>query len=102
MKYKIQLKLKSSNLESLVLYQFFLKRIFNSINIKFTFFNLPSKKRKITLNKSPHVNKTAREQFQLITYKCIFQLHNFTTELSLKKIFLNKPKTTILKISKIN
>ena len=45
-------------------------------NIKFKVLSLPIKIRRITLNKSPHVNKTAREQFEIKTYKIVFKVLN--------------------------
>jgi len=41
---------------------------------------LPTKKRKFTVLKSPHVNKTAREQFQLCTYKRLLDIYSSSTK----------------------
>ena len=41
---------------------------------------LPTKKRKITVLKSPHVNKKAREQFQLCTYKRMLDIYSSSTK----------------------
>lgn len=98
---QIQLNLVSSNKESLFLYKTVLIKIFTNLNLKFTCFNLPTKKQIITLNKSPHVNKTTREQFQLEKHKVVFQVSNFISGLTLRYIFLNKPKTTTIKIKKL-
>lgn len=100
MKSQIQLNLISSNKESLLLYKIVLVQIFTKLNLKFTFFDLPSERKVITLNKSPHVNKTAREQFQLDKYKVVFQISSYINSLTLRYIFLNKPKTTTIKIKK--
>jgi ribosomal protein S10 len=64
--------------------------------------NLPNKLNRISLLRSPHVNKKAFEQFQLKTYKSIVTLktdkdskHIFNSLLGqkiLKSIFINKPK----------
>lgn len=46
------------------------KKISNELsNIRIT--RLPTKNRRFTVLKSPHVNKTAREQFELREHKCL-------------------------------
>ncbi|AFM05391.1 SSU ribosomal protein S10P [Bernardetia litoralis DSM 6794] len=37
---------------------------------------LPTKKEKFTVLSSPHVNKKARDQFQLCTYKRLIDIHS--------------------------
>lgn len=37
---------------------------------------LPTRKRIFTVLRSPHVNKKAREQFQLCTYSRLIEIHN--------------------------
>lgn len=98
---KIQLNLTSSNKESLFLYKNLLVKIFQKLNFKYTCFSLPLKTYRLTLNKSPHVNKTAREQFELKKYKISFQVLNFMENETLKYIFLNKPKTIKIQIKKL-
>lgn len=99
---KFKINLKSSNKESLFVYKMALKSFFKKLNLKYVFFDFPKKRKFITLNKSPHVNKTAREQFELITYKCTFFISNFNKNIPLKYLFLNVPKTVSLKIEKMN
>jgi len=41
---------------------------------------LPTKKKIFTVLKSPHVNKTAREQFQLCTYKRLLDIYSSTSK----------------------
>ena len=41
---------------------------------------LPTNKKKFTVLKSPHVNKTAREQFQLCTYKRLLDIYSSSTK----------------------
>lgn len=97
-----QLNIKSLNKESIILYQRFLEKIFKNFDLKYNVFNLPTTKKRITLLKSPHVNKSAREQFELKSYKCTFFFRNKITKQSTlyKYILLNKPKTVqmIIKI----
>merc|ERR1711991_579617 len=58
----LKITIKTFNLNVLNLYLFFLKKAFHKLGIKFSIFFLPIKRKRITLLKSPHVNKTAREQ----------------------------------------
>jgi small subunit ribosomal protein S10 len=95
----IQINLKSLNKESLTLYINFIKKTLKKINLNYKVFNQPNKKKKITLLKSPHVNKTAREQFELKSYKCSFFIDNII--ISYKNLYFllfNKPKTIKLAI----
>lgn len=75
----------------------------NNKKLLVNFINLPNKKNRISLLKSPHVNKKAFEQFELKTYKSIIVLKNieniFNSVLGqriLKSIFMNKPKNVKL------
>lgn len=100
MRFNLKLKIKSSNLESLLMYKLLLKKIFFKLNLEYSNVDLPKKKRRLTLNKSPHVNKTAREQFELIKYSTIFYVKAKMNSIPLKYIFLNKPNTVLLKVEK--
>ena len=93
MNIKYQLKIKSLNKGSFFLYKEFLKLILNKTNINFKIFNLPLKKKRITLLKSPHVNKSAREQFEIKYFKTILQITNEIDSNILKLLLTNKPKT---------
>ncbi|MBV33886.1 MAG: 30S ribosomal protein S10 [Rickettsiales bacterium] len=55
--------------------------------------NLPTKKKLFTVLKSPHVNKTARNQFHLITYKRLVIIQFNIIELDKIKILLNYLKS---------
>ena len=98
---KIKLILKTTKLETLLLYSSYLQKSFSLLKIKFSFVNLPKKKKLITLNKSPHVNKTAREQFILFNYSAVFFLNISNKMISLKYLLFNIPKTIFFKIEKI-
>lgn len=93
-----QIIIKSCCKYTLKTYITFLELLFNKIGQKSSTFYLPATQRKITILKSPHVNKKAKEQFQVTTYKAVisldttFSLHKFSTFL------LNKPKTISIKI----
>lgn len=41
---------------------------------------LPTNKKIFTVLKSPHVNKTAREQFKLCTYKRLLDIYSSTSK----------------------
>lgn len=41
---------------------------------------LPTEKKIYTVLRSPHVNKKAREQFQLCTYKRLLDIHSSTSK----------------------
>lgn len=41
---------------------------------------LPTEKEKITVLRSPHVNKKAREQFQLCTYKRLIDIYSTSSK----------------------
>jgi len=41
---------------------------------------LPTKKKIFTVLKAPHVNKTAREQFQLSTYKRLLDIYSSSSK----------------------
>lgn len=54
----------------------------------FKYITLPQKKKKITLLKSPHVHKKAREQFELVKQSSQVQLHLYDTETGKKHLLL--------------
>ena len=41
---------------------------------------LPTRKERFTVNRSPHVNKKSREQFQLCTYKRLVDIYSNSTK----------------------
>ena len=97
---KYQLKIKSLNNQILKIYKKLLEKKLLKVKINYTVFCLPKKKKRITLLKSPHVNKSAREQFEIKQYSCLFGFKC----LSLKDIklvenlLINKPNTVSLKL----
>lgn len=93
-----QLIIKSSCNYTLKAYTAFLKMLFKKQNLSYSIFYLPLTERKITLLKSPHVNKKAKEQFKIATYKAVVSLNSpvFSTQFS--SLILNKPKAILLKL----
>ena len=67
---------QTSNKEALI-------KIFKRLNLKYTYFNLPLKKYRLTLNKSPHVNKKAKEHFEVFYYQVLITIKE---PISLEKI----------------
>ena len=101
MKTKYQLKIKSLNKESLNLYTKFLEQVFSKTNIKYSIFNFPTTIKRVTLLKSPHVYKSAREQFEIKRYSCILKFGT-SEENSIEKIvLLNKPNVVTLSLKKL-
>jgi len=95
-----QIKIKSIHKESLVLYKIFLCHLLSKLEIKYTLINLPKKIKKITLLKSPHVHKRAREQFQILKRKISINLISFIKPKVLAFLIFNTPKTIKIKINK--
>mgnify|MGYP001045126805 FL=1 len=98
---KIQLKIKSIDQKSLTIYLKKVKKILEIIGVNYNLFNMPIKRKRITLLKSPHVNKTAREQFEIKSYKVMIQILEGEKFKILKLLSLNKPKTVTLTIKNI-
>ena len=94
----VQIKLKSVYKESLILYTQFLNFFLKKLFIKVSIFTLPKKRKRITLLKSPHVNKTAKEQFEVFYYQTLITVKEPVELKKIKYLFLNKPKSIQLKI----
>lgn len=98
---RIQLKIKSIDEKSLKIYLTKIEKVLKTIKIDYKLFNLPKKRRRITLLKSPHVNKTAREQFEIIHYTSVIQLFSANKFYAFKILTLNKPKTVKVSIKNL-
>jgi len=94
----LKLNLKTLNKYSLVFYIVLLKKIFSKLNIAFSIFNCPKKKKRITFLKSPHVYKKAQEHFKLVSHKSIIYIKQKVSVKLLKQIFFNKPKIVSLQL----
>jgi small subunit ribosomal protein S10 len=94
----VQIKLKSVYKESLLFYTQFLSFFLKKLGVKVTIFILPKKRKRITLLKSPHVNKTAKEQFEIFSYQTLITVKEVVELKKIKYLFLNKPKSIQLKI----
>jgi ribosomal protein S10 len=98
MKKKYQIKIKSLHRDSLNLYINFLTKTLQSIKINFSICNLPKKKNRITLLKSPHVNKSAREQIEIKYYSTVIQLNDNINQKILETLLVNKPKSVSVSV----
>lgn len=92
--YKIIIQFKSFNIKLLnnFLYKILNKGFLLNINCKGPIY-LPNRKKLFTVLKSPHVNKTARDQFQLITHKRLIILYYNSSDYSKLKLFLDYIKS---------
>lgn len=99
---KFIIVLKSPCSKTLNAYCSYLKENLTIFNIEFSIFFLPVKKKIITLLKSPHVFKKAKDQYKFVTHKCVININNLPLNEKKKIIylFINKPKSINL-ISKI-
>lgn len=94
----LQIQLQSVYNKPLHLYLRFLKFFLNKLFYKVSIFNFPTTRKRITLLKSPHVNKIAKEQFEVFYYKALITIKEPVDLQKLNYLFLNKPKAIKLKI----
>jgi small subunit ribosomal protein S10 len=94
------LVLKSSYKEILKIYSTYLKLGLQKQKINFSLVGLPKKKKIITLLRSPHVNKKAKDQFEKIEYRFLFQIKNNFNNSFLSQLLKNKPASISIKILK--
>ena len=82
-----------------MVYVHFLKNVLKKANYDASITHLPMKTERITLLKSPHVNKKAKEQFETRTHKVVATFKEITVSSTfLKFIILNKPKQIFAKL----
>jgi len=93
-----QISIKSINFKILSLYLKFLKKVLINLGVDFTLVELPVKRKRKTLLKAPHVNKTAREQFEIKYSKVCLSIYSKISTLVLKWVLVNKPAILDIKI----
>lgn len=86
----------STSKKLLNLYKNYLIFNLQQLSLNYLIINTPQKKKIKTFLKSPHVNKRAKENFNLIIYK--FNLHIFFDLKYIKVLRYNVPKNIHLKI----
>ena len=104
MQYKITLN--SSSKTSLYLYLKYIKLITKKLKINLVSIAQPTTIKKVTLLKSPHVNKKAKESFEIRNYKFVIY---FSSEKAMNSLLLstelqsllvsNRPKSVKLKFN---
>lgn len=95
----VQVKYTSFSKHLLFSYKKYLIFLFLKLNsslLKYKFITLPTKKKKKTFLKSPHVNKKAKENFEHSIYSFTL-LFNFNLNF-LKQLKYNVPKNIHIKI----
>lgn len=96
--FSLSVRLKSSDKNILLTYKNFLLTFFDKRIIS-TVFSLPVKKKKITLLKSPHVYKKAKEQFEIRYYTTVILFKNLSISPDrFNYLLLNKPSSISLVI----
>ncbi len=99
-----KIRIKSSCNYTLKAYSLYLESILKSLSLKYSIFYLPKEEQKLTLLKSPHVYKKAKEQFKIETYKVIISIKDLENNNNLNKLvpfLINKPKAIFIKINPI-
>lgn len=87
----------SSSKKTLIKYINLLNDFFKNLNINYSLLHLPTSKKRITLLKSPHVNKKSKEHFEINLYKVQVGLTFFDNFL-FKSIVANRPKSIKVKL----
>ncbi len=98
MNLKYQIKIKSLHKESVKLYINFLQKMLRKIKVNFSIIALPEKKNRVTLLKSPHVNKSAREQFEIRYYRTLLKIKSDIDHKTLELLLINKPKNVTVSV----
>ena len=98
MNLKYQIKIKSLHKESVKLYINFLQKMLRKIKVNFSIIALPENKNRVTLLKSPHVNKSAREQFEIRYYRTLLKIKSDIDHKTLELLLINKPKSVTVSV----
>lgn len=95
------IKIKSSCSYTLKAYTFYLESVLKTLSLNYSIFNLPKEEQKLTLLKSPHVYKKAKEQFKINMYKVTISIEIEKKSQNLNKLvpfLINKPKAIFIKV----
>jgi len=99
---EVKIKLKAINKKILTNYEIALKSLLTKEEITFSLFNLPNTRKRITILKSPHIYKKAREQFEITSYKTVIVIKSIKREVILKQILINKPRSINCSLTILN
>jgi len=95
----IKIKIRTTEIKVFEIYKNFTTGFLKKLNIEYKLVNLPKKKKRITLLKSPHVYKKAREQFESKVFNSLILIKNQNIKFNfLKFLIINKPKPLKIKI----
>ena len=75
--FEIRVRVQSVNRGALLLSKNKLKAVADDFGLSYMSINLPIEKKKITVLKSPHVNKKARDQYEILLLKSLIILKGF-------------------------
>jgi len=93
-----RINLRSTSKKAITLYLKFLVILHKKLKIKYSIIHLPTTNKDVALLKSPHVNKKAKEHFEMRTYRTLFIVKSSPKISILKYTFINKPKSVLLKL----
>ncbi len=96
-----KIRIKSSCNYTLKAYAFYLESVLKNLSLRYSIFYLPKEEQKLTLLKSPHVYKKAKEQFKISIYKVIISIEGLENNQNRNKLIpflINKPKAVFIKI----
>lgn len=93
-----QISLSSISNQVLLNYSAILKQRLKKLRFFTVFFKVPLKKKYMTLLKSPHVHKKAKESFESIRYKIGVLINPKVNIIKLRNLFIRKPNSVSFKI----
>ena len=88
----LQIRINSFKSNNLNIYIKFLEELLKMSKICYSKISLPTRIKRITILKSPHVFKKAREQFELKIHKKNIIIKKIENLNFLKNLLINKPK----------
>lgn len=98
---KCKIHLQSSKLYLLEIYIHFFTKMAKKMNLTITTQMLPMHISRISLYKSPHVNKKAKDHYEIRNYKTIICLSNISNVILIKKLLINKPIEVSCKVQMV-
>jgi ribosomal protein S10 len=97
----IKINIKTIEQQKSKQYINFIIKILKNLNFFFKIVNYPTKTKRLTLLKSPHVNKKAMEHFQLKSHKSsiLIRMKPLDNSFFYKILILNKPKSVKINVT---
>jgi ribosomal protein S10 len=100
MQSSIVIRIKSASNQDLTNYNFFICKLIEYVGIQYRIVNMPKRRRRVTLLRSPHVYKKSKEQFEFRLHTTSIFLKGNLDLIKLKTILYNPPKSVLISISK--